>query len=139
MADIVYLLHTQQEIFRQLKINRRIKIKFHTLEISLLENILGRSGRQIADVLLNAYKQGCQFDAWSEWFDFTKWEKSFNVLDKNIYNYSSQLQWNLTDVLPWSHIATGVSGDFLKKEYEKALQGKTSETCSEKCSQCGVC
>ncbi|NLH47469.1 MAG: radical SAM protein [Myxococcales bacterium] len=45
------------------------------------------------------------------------------------------------DCLPWDHLDIGVRRDYLEKEYENALAGKTSPPCNlgHRCRLCGAC
>jgi len=46
---------------------------------------------------------------------------------------------SLDELLPWDFIDHGINKSFLKKEYKRALQGKTSPPCHiESCNICGV-
>lgn len=55
--------------------------------------------------------------------------------------FHTQRKRNLDEFLPWSVIDTGLSYEFLRTEYEKALSNISSKPCPavEKCSTCGVC
>jgi radical SAM-linked protein len=46
--------------------------------------------------------------------------------------------FELDEALPWSFIRTGVSGDFLKREYRKSLSGEITENCRVRCEKCGI-
>jgi radical SAM superfamily enzyme YgiQ (UPF0313 family) len=46
---------------------------------------------------------------------------------------------SLESELPWDKIKVGVSKEFLRDEMRKAITGKTSPSCSNGCSECGVC
>jgi len=45
----------------------------------------------------------------------------------------------MDEVLPWEHIKSGIRKSFLKQEWERALKGKVTPDCREKCLECGVC
>jgi hypothetical protein len=45
----------------------------------------------------------------------------------------------MAELLPWSHIDVGVSTDFLKAEYEKALKAEATPNCADGvCNNCGL-
>ncbi|MBF0450206.1 MAG: radical SAM protein [Candidatus Magnetomorum sp.] len=46
---------------------------------------------------------------------------------------------NITDVLPWDFLGMGFHREYLAKEYQKAMDGKTSVDCQPGCVRCGVC
>jgi hypothetical protein len=41
------------------------------------------------------------------------------------------------EILPWDHINSGISKEFLIKENEKAKKAETSKHCREQCNACG--
>ena len=46
---------------------------------------------------------------------------------------------DLNELLPWSHIDVGVSIEFLKSEYEKALKDEVTPNCADgTCNACGL-
>ena len=44
----------------------------------------------------------------------------------------------LDEVLPWDHLSVGVSKQYLRREYERALAGATTDDCRELCQTCGI-
>ena len=46
----------------------------------------------------------------------------------------------LDELLPWDFIDHGIHKSFLKREYERAKEGKKTSPCDvESCTRCGVC
>ena len=41
------------------------------------------------------------------------------------------------EILPWDHINSGITKEFLIKENEKAKNAETSKHCREQCNACG--
>lgn len=114
-----------------------IKIKYHEIESSLLEAVFARGDSSLNELLIRAYENGCYFDGWGEFFDFSKWEKSFSQLNidyqKFIAGYPQDAE------LPWNNIDLSISQDFLVAENQKAKEGETTEGCLTFCTNCGVC
>ena len=54
------------------------------------------------------------------------------------YNFYSNRVWSEDEVLPWDVIDCGVTKEFLKRERKNAYIEKTTPSCREKCSGCGV-
>ena len=107
--------------------------------MSLLEGAFSRGDRRLADVLLKARELGCRFDGWSDQFDFEKWVEAFEKCGLPLEDYAGRA-WSTDEVLPWSRIDTGVSGEYLKKEYELAMSGERTPDCrNAACLGCGVC
>jgi len=100
--------------------------------------VLSRGDRRLGKVIRLAWQSGATFDAWGERFDYDKWQKAFDEagLDPDFYAYR---QRSLDETLPWSHLSSGVSEAFLKREYKRALKGELTGDCrSEKCNVCGL-
>jgi len=74
-------------------------------------------------LLVKAYELGCRFDGWSEHFQFKRWQEAIEACGVDIDFYTSRVR-DLSEPLPWDHIDTGVSKEFLKLEWEKALEAK---------------
>ncbi|MEA3332163.1 MAG: TIGR03960 family B12-binding radical SAM protein [Pseudomonadota bacterium] len=133
----------RQEIIRQgLKRTapgRRLNFKWHDSRLSLLEGVFSRGDRTLWPVLQRARRLGCSFDAWSDHFDYSLWQKAFSeegfALEELV---ARKLVPGTT--LPWSHIDCLVSEKFLEREREKALSQETTLDCRlGDCNGCGVC
>ncbi|MEW5994101.1 MAG: TIGR03960 family B12-binding radical SAM protein [Candidatus Zixiibacteriota bacterium] len=95
----------------------RVHFKHHSVEMAILEALLGRGGREMAEVVLAAYEDGCRFDGWSEEFQPEKW---FAAMEKYGIDYRDRLRPIPFDAdLPWSHIEKGVSVEHLKSERQR--------------------
>lgn len=42
------------------------------------------------------------------------------------------------EIFPWDFIDCGISKKFLRREWEKAMNGEVTPNCREKCSGCGA-
>lgn len=116
---------------------RGIALKTHNAEMSLLEAAFSRGGEELGKVLEEAVRRGCRMDGWSECFDFGKWQEAFKAcgLDPAVYAGRS---FGLDDKLPWDHIRSGVTSEFLKSEYRRALAAEVTGNCREECTHCGI-
>ncbi|OQX27054.1 MAG: B12-binding domain-containing radical SAM protein [Desulfobacteraceae bacterium IS3] len=116
-----------------------IQFKWQNPRLSLLEGIFARGDRSLSRLLVTAYKKGCRFDGWSDHFDWRLWQEALKEsgTDPDFYTIRPR---ELTEILPWDHIDIGVTKEFLKKEWEKALRGEHTPDCREgDCNVCGVC
>lgn len=106
-------------------------------ETSLLETVLARGDRRIGGVIYHAWQAGCAFDAWNERLRYDLWQQAFDKtgLDPGSYAYR---QRSLDEALPWAHIDTGVSHDFLKQEYLRAFREEGTPDCRLGCNACGL-
>ncbi|GAV21684.1 TIGR03960 family B12-binding radical SAM protein [Carboxydothermus pertinax] len=121
------------------KKDRRLNLKMHDYKTSLVEAALSRADRRIGRVLYRAHKLGAKFDGWQEYFNFELWQEAFWEEGFDLESYA-QRSFNLNERLPWEPFAGGISQRYLKKEYQKAMAGKTTYDCREgRCTGCGVC
>ncbi len=131
-------LNLRQQRLKQGLKNRRIRLSWQDSRVSLLEAALSRGDRRLGRVIYGAYKLGSTFDAWSERFNYQNWLTAFAEagLDPDFY---ARRQRPLDELLPWSHIDTGLSADFLKREYKRALEGVETADChTDTCNICGL-
>ncbi|MBD3181929.1 TIGR03960 family B12-binding radical SAM protein [Candidatus Poribacteria bacterium] len=118
--------------------NRRINISFNSPEISLLEGAFARGDRKLGKVLHIAHKLGCKLDGWTEMFNYELWLRAFNEAGVDPREYLKPR--NPEYKLPWDHIDTYLTKDFLLSEREKAYEAKLTPDCRwGSCSNCGVC
>ncbi len=137
MASRETLLSRSIRIKQHFSRRKYIKIKYHTIENSILEALLTRADLSFSDTLYQAWKGGAVFDAWNECFDFGIWQKAIEDtgIDTAILLGARQPD----HPLPWSHIDIGVTEEFLLREYENAKQEVITEDCRFHCTNCGVC
>ena len=133
---------TPEEADERFKILTRAKksakISYHDARMSLLEGIFSRGDRKLLDLIVKANELGALFDEWSEMFDFNVWERAFERTGIDPMEYLRERA--LEEELPWDHIDMGVTKEFLRKEYQRALRGEVTEDCRWKeCYLCGVC
>lgn len=116
---------------------RGINLKFHRPEMSLLEAVFARGDSSLSRVISKAVELGCRFDGWTETFDYSKWREAFNSLGIDPEALAKRA-FGLDDTLPWDHIKTGVTKEFLMREYKKGLAGEVTENCRVSCEGCGM-
>jgi radical SAM-linked protein len=116
---------------------RGISLRLHDPETSLLESAFARGDRELGKVLEEAVRLGCRFDGWTERFDFEKWITAFQHCGSDLPSYAGRT-FALDDDLPWDHIRTGVTTEFLKREYQRALTEEITGNCRMVCEKCGI-
>ena len=122
----------------QEQLNRKsLKYNWHDAETTVLEGVLARGDRKIGQVIEEAYRQGCLYDAWSETFCYDKWMKAFENTGIDIEFYNCR-QRDVAEIFPWDFIDIGVTKAFLRKEWERALAGEVTPNCRMQCSGCGA-
>ncbi len=118
----------------------RLRVRFSRpdLNASRIEAALSRGDRRLSQVIHRAWRRGCKFDAWSEHFDYPRWLSAFKEQGLDISFYANRERAQ-DEVLPWEHIDSGVSAEFLKREYRKMVQAEETPDCaSGKCNACGL-
>ncbi len=127
----------KRDIVKSGAARRGLKLSWQDPQASLLEAVFSRGDRRIGKVIYRAWQMGCSFDAWSEHFNYAAWLSAFNECGIDPAFYANR-ERGLDEVLPWSHITTGISGSFLKREYQKAVNGQETGDCRyEGCNVCG--
>lgn len=128
----------QQLLLKSVK-NRAVRVHYHDAETSLLEAVLSRAGRDMAPVIVDAWRAGARFDAWTEQFSLERWERAAKDNGVDLRRIA-QTPFDLDMRLPWQHVSPGVSQGFLKREYRRALDGVTTPDCTRSsCAGCGIC
>ncbi len=116
-----------------------IQVKWQNPEVSLLEGLWARGDRRLAALLMRAVDLGCRFDGWSDHFNFGRWQTALEQSGIAIDDYVTRVR-TLDEPLPWDVVNAGVTKDFLKSEYLKALNQESTSDCRDgHCHQCGVC
>jgi len=128
----------RQNYLREELRRRKLRLKWHDPELSLLEGVFARGDRRLSAVLSRAHQLGCRFDGWSDHFDFERWQQAFQDcgIDPTWYLRPRELD----EILPWDHLDCGVSKEFLLQERTGSRAGSYTPDCRNGiCSGCGVC
>ncbi len=127
---------TRKGIMEQLN-QRHIKYNWHEADASMMEGVLARGDRKLADAIEAAYKKGCIYDAWGDYFHYDKWLETFDELGIDMYFYTSRVRKE-DEIFPWDFLGCGVSKKFLYREWQNAQAGKVTPNCRMNCSGCGA-
>ena len=120
------------EKFRQ----KGIAFSYNDYDVSLMEAILARGGRQIADALYLAYQKGALFDAWSEHFNWELYRQAFEETGVDINQIVGAK--STSQLLPWDYVDVGVQKLHLLCERNRAYATQTTPTCNQMCRACGL-
>jgi len=107
----------KQDFLRSRTKNKRLKLNFHNLQMGFLEGVLSRGDRRLSRVILAAYKKGARFDAWSNYFLFSRWQEAFS--DEGIDPLFYLGEKSTASLLPWDFIDTGIKKEHLLEEFRK--------------------
>ncbi len=127
---------TKRAIMDQLN-QKSIKYNWHEADVSVLEGVFARGDRKIAPVIVKAYEKGCLFDSWSEFFHNDVWLQCFEECGVSIDFYTTR-ERSLDEIFPWDFLDCGVTKEFLKREWLKAMEETISPNCRAQCQGCGA-
>jgi radical SAM family uncharacterized protein/radical SAM-linked protein len=116
-----------------------VQVKWQNPAMSMLEGVMARGDRRLADVVERAWKRGALFDGWTDQFNFGVWQQAFESCGLDMAFFTTRRR-DLAEPLPWAHIQSGVAQDFLYEQWHAAQKGQTVSDCRHgDCHQCGVC
>ena len=127
---------TKRAIMEQLN-QKSIKYNWHEADASVMEGILARGDRRLCEPILKAYKKGCIFNAWGEYYKHDVWLETFEECGIDIGFYTTR-ERSLDEIFPWDFIDCGVSKEFLKREWQRALNEQVTKNCKQQCNACGA-
>ena len=135
--DTEEMLRAKQKHLLESVRSRKIKVNYHDSTTSVLEGVFAKGDRRLGRVIETAFENGAFFDTWEEYFNYDRWLDAFKTcgLDPDFYNYRTI---GLDEVTPWDHLDVGVTKAHLAREYNKALEAKTTQPCNRQCSACGA-
>ncbi len=99
---------------------RCVALKFHTLDLSILETVLGRGDRRLADVIETAWHNGAKFDLWNECFQLERWRQAFAQHGMEL-DAAAQRSFGPEEILPWDHLG-GPEKETLLNHYLQAMR-----------------
>ena len=134
---------TREEYERRVKLLRSaitakaVTYNWHDGDTSFLEAVLARGDRRLGKVLELAFRKGAHLDAWSEYFDLSRWEEAFAECGLDPAFYANRVR-SQEEILPWSVISCYVSDKYLWRQRELAYQSVPTPDCRTQCSGCGA-
>lgn len=129
----------RQAVLRERMPRKGVDLSWHESEVSFLEGVMARGGREVADVIEAAWRGGARFDAWTERFNLQRWLDAFETAGVDPTSIANR-ERGVDEPLPWEHLSAGVARRYLWRERERALVGTTTPDCSfAGCTGCDVC
>ncbi len=136
--DDVHLVEAKVNILKHGMRSERAKLSWPDVRVSQLEAALSRGDRRLGQVILRAWQLGSRFDAWGECFAFGNWQQAFESCGLRIEDYANRVR-EPGEPLPWAHIDTGVSQDYLAAEHTRMMEGQPTSDCRiDTCNACGL-
>lgn len=128
--------YVKDGFFRQ-KNRKSLSYRYHDADLTIMEGIFARGDRKLAPAILQAYQNGCIFDAWHEMFHQEIWNQAFadHRIDIDFYTHRER---SVDEILPWDFIDVGVTKQFFIREWERAKRAEVTPNCKQQCSGCGA-
>ena len=126
----------KQLLMDSLKI-KNVTYSVHDYRTSFLEAVLARGDRRLSRVLERAWELGARLDSWDEVFSAETWDRAFADCGIDPHFYANR-ELEKDEILPWDHISSGVTKQYLYSELERARQGLATPDCKAGCRGCGA-
>lgn len=116
---------------------KSLKYNWHEADVTVLEGIFARGDRRISKAITYAYEDGAMFDSWSEFYNHDRWLRAFSKagIDTDFYTLRERAE---DEVFPWDFIDSGISKEYLLREWNRAKEGIVTKNCRMQCSGCGA-
>lgn len=129
----------RQQLLLSSNHDRGLKIAYHDSGTSLVEGALSKMGRDGFNLIYQAWKNGCKFDAWTSEFNLDAWNAAAESLGFSLSEIATET-FDIQAKLPWDHTSPGVSKGYLQREYRRAMDEVTTPDCTfTSCTGCAVC
>ncbi len=135
--DFLERAHTVNETIKSQQNRKSIRYNWHHADVTLIEGILARGDRRLGDALVAVYEKGGIFPAWTEYYNDDLWREAFEECGIDVSFYTTRTR-KRKELFPWDFIDTGVTREFLWREWERAREGVTTPNCREACAGCGA-
>jgi radical SAM family uncharacterized protein len=127
MDEVRELKKKLKKIKSELRKVANLRINSDVPRWAYIQAMLSRGDRKVADILSLAHTNR------------GNWAQTFKTVPLNP-DFYVQRERELNELFPWDFIDHGIKKSFLQKEYQRALQAKTTPACQvETCRMCGVC
>ena len=108
---------------RALKRLPNVDVRAMSSRLAQLQALLSLGDRRVGEFILEADRAGNWRQAMRDWTAYSLKRRS------------------LDELLPWDVVDIGLTTEFMKREYERAMAEKTTKPCpaTDPCIRCGVC
>lgn len=130
------VLRRQKLLADSLKI-KNVTFSLHDYDTSFLEAALARGDRRLSRVIERAYLLGCKLDSWDEHYKPELWARAFEDCGLSPEFYANR-ELGAEDTLPWDHISSAVTKQYLRGELDRAIEGLATPDCAAGCRGCGA-
>ena len=123
-----------KEKFRTVK---GAKMTWHEPKEAEIEAMLSLGDRRMGRAILEVWKRGGRFDAWSEHFSWARWNEALEAAE--VAKDRHLREKDLKETLPWDVVDAFIRKPFLIVEWKKAVKEMRTDDCKwGHCYACGV-
>ncbi len=116
---------------------RGAKMTWHEPKEAEIETMLSLGDRRMGGAILEVWKRGGRFDAWSEHFSWERWNEA--LVAAGVPKSRHLRDKDLKETLPWDVVDAFIRKPFLVVEWKKALKEMQIDDCKwGHCYACGV-
>ncbi len=113
------------------------KMTWHEPKEAEIEAMLSLGDRRMGRAILEVWKSGGRFDAWSEHFSWERWTEALEAA--GVPKSRHLRHKDLKETLPWDVVDASIRKPFLVVEWKKALKEMDTDDCKwGHCYACGV-
>lgn len=121
--------------------NSGVNFKYHDSSQTIAEGILSRADRRTSKVIERVYRDGARLDGWTEHFNLERWLRAMEAEGLSVEEALGPR--HVDDFLPWDHIDSLMSKQWMWDDYEAARVEVFIDDCAlaekPRCYDCGVC
>jgi radical SAM family uncharacterized protein len=99
---------------------RSVSLKCHATDISLLEGVMSRGDRRVADAIELAWRRGARLDGWTEHAKPDLWWQALADCGIDV-NRTLHEPFPIEARLPWDHVNVKKGRPYLEKEQTRSL------------------
>lgn len=126
-------------IRQRIAVDRQVTLRYHDPLPGVVEGLLARGDRRVADAIERCFELGGRFDGWDEHFDYDRWLRACAETGVDIAWYTERVR-DEDEVLPWDHIDSGLEKAWLWQDWQDSLREVELDDCRWiPCYDCGVC
>jgi radical SAM family uncharacterized protein len=117
-----------------------LTFRWNDAEGGVIEGLLSRGDRRVAETVLRAWELGARFDGWHEMLDLDIWRRA--MAETGIDEDGQRRARGETEVFPWDHLDSGLDKDWLWSDWlaSTSVTAQEVEDCRwTPCFDCGVC
>ena len=96
-----------------------VSIKCHDIETSLIEGVLSRGDRRVAEAIELVWRRGARMDSWREQFDPQRWWQALADAGLDVQQLL-HTPYEIGARLPWDHLSVKYGREFLEKEQARS-------------------